>query len=331
MTLPTVRLFLLGGTITMEKARGGGVVPTMDAATLCRAVPGLDRVATVEPRTDQMVASGNLTYEHAIDLAAKITQAAVSGAADGFVIVQGTDTLEEMAFILDCLLDIDRPVVVTGAMRNPTSLSADGPANILAAVTCAATKKVARAGVVVVLNDEIHVARFVTKTHSGSVGTFQSPNMGPVGRVTEGKVSLFSLPVVGPKVTLPDPGITPKIALIKTSLGDEGHLLELINQSDFQGLVIEGFGAGHVPESYLDSLDKILPKMPVILASRTQAGHVLRQTYGFAGSEIDLIRRGLVPSGILDGLKAKSLLTLLLMSGASQAEITTAFAAWDLT
>lgn len=335
MTLPTVRLFLLGGTITMEKASGAGVVPTMDAATLCRAVPGLNQVATVEPRTDQMVASGNLTYEHAIDLAASITQAAVSDDVDGFVIVQGTDTLEEMAFILDCLLDIDRPVVVTGAMRNPTSLSADGPANILAAVTCAATKRVAEAGVVVVLNDEIHVARFVTKTHSGSVGTFQSPNMGPIGRVTEGKVSLFSLPVAGPKVSLPGSGIMPKIApriaLIKVSLGDEGHLLELVRHSDFQGVVIEGFGAGHVPETYLDSLDEILPKMPVILASRTQAGHVLRQTYGFAGSEIDLIRRGLIPSGILDGLKAKNMLTLLVMSGASQAEIAVAFNAWDLT
>ena len=331
MTLPNVRLFLLGGTITMEKASSGGVVPSVDAAALCRAVPGLDRVATVEPRTDLMVASGNLTYDHAIDLATTITQVAIKGDVDGVVIVQGTDTLEEMAFILDCLLDIDLPVVVTGAMRNPTSLSADGPANILAAVTCAATKRVAQAGVVVVLNDEIHSARFVAKSHSGSVGTFQSPNMGPVGRVTEGKVSLFCRPTSGPKVRLPVSGTKPKVALIKVSLGDEGDLLEMVNQSDFQGVVIEGFGAGHVPETYLDILDEILLKMPVVLASRTQAGHVLRQTYGFAGSEMDLIRRGLIPSGILDGLKAKNMLTLLLMSGVSQADIATAFNAWDLT
>lgn len=316
MTLPKVRLFLLGGTITMNRGSGAGVVPTMDAEGLCRSVPGLDRVAYLHARTDLMIASGNLTYGNAIDLAAEITRADNDGDADGFVIVQGTDTLEEMAFLLDCLLDIKRPVVVTGAMRNPAQLSADGPANIMAAVICAATREIGLAGVVVVLNDEIHAARYVTKTHTGNVGAFQSPTSGPIGRVVEGDAHLFSVPVTGPKVVIPKSAKIPNIALIKVSLGDEGYLLGFLENSDCQGLVIEAFGAGHLPEAYLDSLDRMAQKIPVILSSRGGAGHIFRKTYGYKGAEIDLIRRGLIPSGILDGLKAKILLTLLVMSGA---------------
>ncbi|PCI47148.1 MAG: L-asparaginase, partial [Alphaproteobacteria bacterium] len=232
------------------------------------------------------------------------------------VIVQGTDTLEEMAFLLDCLLDISRPVVVTGAMRNPAELSADGPANIMAAVTCAATREIGLAGVVVVFNDDIHAARFVTKSHTGNVGAFQSPNCGPIGRVVEGKAYVFAVPVAGPKVPIPQPPNIPHIAVIKASFGDDGFLLKLLENSDCQGLVIEAFGAGHLPETYLDSLDRLARKIPIILSSRAGAGHIFRQTYGYKGAEIDLIRRGLIPSGILDGLKAKILLTLLVMSGA---------------
>lgn len=328
MTLPKVRLFLLGGTITMNRASASaaGVVPTVDAQALCRAVPGLDQVADLEARTDQMIASGNLTFQHAFSLATEIRQADKSGEADGFVIVQGTDTLEEMAFLLDCLLDITRPVVVTGAMRSPAQSSADGPANILAAVTCAATRGIGLAGVVVVLNDDIHSARFVTKSHTANVGAFQSPNTGPIGRVVEGTAHLFSIPLTGPKLTIPKLVNMPKIAMIKATYGDDGYLPGLLENSDCQGLVIEAFGAGHLPETYLDSIDRMARKIPVILSSRVAAGHIFRQTYGYQGAEIDLIRRGLIPSGILDGLKARILLTLLVMSGAAREDIEKAFA-----
>jgi len=331
MTLPYVRLFLLGGTITMtsDSDTGSGVVPTLDAASLCQAVPGLDQVAQVEAETCQMLASSNLTYAHAISLARDIQAAAESGDVDGFVVVQGTDTIEETAFVLECLLDIPQPIVVTGAMRNPSQVSADGPANLLSAVTCAASKSVGLAGVVVVLNDDIHSARFVTKSHTGNVGAFQAANMGPIGRVVEGRARLFTVPVAGPKIALPENISLPKVALVKVSYGDDGYLLNLVAGSDCQAVVIEGFGAGHVPETYLDMLDQMLPKMPIVLSSRIVAGHVLRDTYGFLGSEIDLIKRGLIPSGILDGVKAKILLTLLLMSGYGSDEIQAVFEQWD--
>jgi len=333
MTLPTVRLFLLGGTITMKKAPGkntglppsSGVVPTVNADDLCRAVPGLDQVARLVARTDHMIASGNLTFQHAFDLAAEIQQTAQTGDTDGFVIVQGTDTLEEMAFILDCLLDIRQPVVVTGAMRSPAELSADGPANIMAAVTCAADKTIGKTGVVVVMNDEIHSATFVTKAHTASIGAFQSPNTGPIGRFAEGRAHLFCVPVQGPKFTLFAGVDMPKVALIKAAFGDDDFLLGLIEKSDCQGLVIEAFGAGHLPESYLAALDNMTGKIPIILSSRTGAGHIYQNTYGYKGAEMDLIKRGLIPSGIYNGLQSRLLLVLLLMSGADHNEIEKTF------
>ncbi len=302
-----------------------GVVPALDADALCRAVPGLDRLARLTTRTDGMIASGNLTFQHAFDLATEIKAAADNNITDGFVIIQGTDTLEEMAFLLDCLLDIELPVVVTGAMRNPTEPGADGPANILAAVSCAADRSTGLAGVVVVMNDDIHGAAFVNKAHTGNIAAFRSPDNGPVGRVVEGEVHLFSIPVRGPKISIPKQGDMPRIALVKATFGDDGHLLELLENSDCQGLVIEAFGAGHLPEAYLDILDRLTQKIPVVLSSRTGAGHIFRHTYGYRGAEIDLIRRGLIPSGRLDGLKARILLTLMIMSGAGRDEIEKTF------
>ncbi len=331
MSLPKVRLFLLGGTITMDKAPGtaSGVVPSVDAAALCRAVPGLDQIADLQARTDHMVASANLTYQHAFALAAEITQADQKGEADGFVIVQGTDTLEEMAFLLDCLLDIKRPVAVTGAMRSPAQLSADGPANIMAAVICATTQAVGAAGVSVVMNDDIHAARFVTKAHTGNVAAFQSPAAGPIGRVTEGTAHIFTLPVPTVKILVPETSSLPEIALITASFGDTGIMLDLLEKSSCAGLVIEALGAGHLPEKYLDMLDCLTRKMPVILSSRVGNGHIFQNSYGYQGAEIDLIKRGLIPAGILDGPKAKILLTLLVMAGRNPAEIREIFYRWN--
>ena len=329
--LPRIKLFLLGGTITMDSSdETEGVTPTLDAEMLCRAVPGLARIADLEARTDELLASGNLGFSHAFSLAKDIRQAARDDSADGFVIVQGTDTLEEMAFLLDCQLDIDLPVVVTGAMRSPSGSSADGPANILAAVQAAACPSVGLAGVGVVMNDDIHSSRFATKSHTGNLAAFISPNMGPLGRVVEGRVRLFCLPVQGPKLSLDEAVEIPKVALLKASFDDEGGLLDMIETSDYQGLVIESFGAGHLPEKYLSRLGRLAPKIPVILASRTGAGHVFRKTYGYAGAEIDLIKRGLIPSGLLDGLKARLFLILLLMTGASSEEIEQSFVHWDI-
>lgn len=311
--LPKITLFLLGGTISMQKGAEDGVVPTVTAEELCNAVPGLAQVAAITARTDRMVASSNLGFADAFFLKNEIEN--LAGATDGIVIVQGTDTLEEMAFVLDNILEVGIPVVMTAAMRSPDMASADGPGNMLAAVQCAATKKMAQAGVVVVMNDDIHPARYVRKCHTNDIAAFRSDYGARLGRVVEGVVELGPLPQKRTPVQISEDTPVPKVALIKATFNEGDDLLKLIGDSDYQGLVIEAFGAGHVSESWLDQLDKLVAKMPVVLASRTDEGRILKKTYGFKGSEIDLIARGLVPAGYYDGLKARLYLQLLMMAG----------------
>jgi L-asparaginase len=118
------------------------------------------------------------------------------------------------------------------------------------------------------------------------------------------------------------------VALYTVGLGDDGRLLEKVEQLGYEGLVIEALGGGHVPSHMAEHLGSLATKMPVVLASRTGGGEVLRNTYGFPGSETDLLGRGLISAGMLDGPKARLYLSLLLRSGAEKQEMTLAFNRW---
>jgi L-asparaginase len=239
-------------------------------------------------------------------------------------VTQGTDTIEETSFALDVLVRHPRPVVVTGAMRNPTLPGADGPANLLAAVQVAASACAVDLGCVVVMNDEIHAARFVRKTHTSSSSTFVSTTAGPVGWVTEGRVRAPLQPSTLPPIAAVTEPVPP-VALLAVTLGDDSRVVDQLETLGYSGLVLEALGGGHVPAKMVPSLERLANRMPVVLASRAGGGEVLRETYGFPGSERDLIARGLVPSGALDGRKARILLSLLLAGGADRATVTSAF------
>lgn len=327
MALPKVTVFSLGGTISSTDAGGSGVEPTLTGETLVSDVPEIAKVAEVSATSFRQAASGELTIEDLAELAAEITGRIDNGAA-GIVITQGTDTIEETSFVLDLLVDRDAPVVVTGAMRNPTLPGADGPANLLAAVQVAASEDTRGIGTIVVLNDEIHAARFVKKTHTSNPATFHSPLAGPVGWVSEGDIRVAMHPVGRRKISLEEEDGDHHVCLLTITLGDDGRLLKAVDNLGYSGLVLEAMGGGHVPSIMVDVLTDLAGKMPVILASRTGSGEVLRRTYGFAGSETDLLERGLISAGPLDGLKARLYLTLLLRSGTSRDEIAGAFDHW---
>lgn len=325
MDLPKVTVFSLGGTISSTDAGGSGVEPTLTGEALVSDVPEIAKVAEVSATSFRQAASGELTIKDLAELAAEITACIDDGAA-GVVITQGTDTIEETSFVLDLLVDREAPVVVTGAMRNPTLPGADGPANLLAAVQVAASEDARGIGTVVVLNDEIHAARFVKKTHTSNPATFQSPLAGPVGWVSEGDVRIALRPVGRQKISLAEEHEDHHVCLLTITLGDDGRLLKTVGSQGYSGLIIEAMGGGHVPSLMVDTLTDLASEMPVVLASRTGSGEVLRKTYGFSGSETDLLERGLISAGSLDGLKARLFLTLLLRSGAAVDEIKGAFA-----
>jgi L-asparaginase len=314
-----VTVISIGGTIAMTPIEAGdGVAPSLSAADLLREVPGLDRVARLSAVGFRRLPGAHLELADVIDLAERIERELDDGA--GVVVTQGTDTLEEVAYALDLLLSPARPVVVTGAMRNPTVLSADGPANLSAAVRVAASREAAGAGVLVVMDDEIHSARLVQKSHSSGLGAFSS-SPGSIGWLCEGRVSIVLRPVEQTRITVPPGGDPAPVALITASLGDDGRLLGTLPDAGFAGVVIEALGGGHLSEPMAERAGALVERMPVVFSTRVGSGEVLRETYDFPGSEVDLIRRGLIPAGALDGPKARILLTLALLAGLDRDEV----------
>jgi L-asparaginase len=320
-----VAVFTLGGTIAMAGS-SGGVVARLGGRDLVAALEGLVEGVEVDVHDVRAVPSADLTFGVVLDLV-YAAQAAVSAGAVGVVVTQGTDTLEESAFLADLVWTEEAPLVVTGAMRNPTLPGPDGPANVVAALRVAAAHASRGRGVLVAFDDEVHAARLVRKEHSTSTATFGSPDLGPIGHLVEGRPRFLgqvgrSRPVTGFST---DSLERTTVALYTTTLDDDGRLLEGIAETH-QGLVVAAYGGGHVPGRLAPVLGDLVVTMPVVLTSRTGAGSVLSATYGAAGSERDLRERGLVNGGFLHPYKARVLLRLLVAAGADREEIAGAFA-----
>jgi L-asparaginase len=319
MTAHVLALFL-GGTIGMTGHRDG-VVSRLTAADLVASVPQLAALdVELEASTFRNLPSAHLTFADVLELVTTAENADV----DGVVVVQGTDTLEETAYLIDVVWPHDTPVVVTGAMRNPTMAGSDGPANLLAAVQVAAGTEFRGLGALVVFNDQVHAARFARKTHSTSTATFASPNAGPLGLLVEGRpvrmTTVARRPVHRP-VREPDA----RVPIHSVGMDDEGWQGGGAAERP-DGLVVAALGVGHVPERLAHDLVVLAESIPVVLTSRTGAGPVLSHTYGFAGSETYLLAGGLVSGGLLDPYKARILLKVALACDYDQEQIGQAFA-----
>ncbi|WP_408896718.1 asparaginase [Nocardioides sp. R1-1] len=320
---PTVAIGALGGTIasTSSADDGSEIVPTLTADRLAAAVPGLAEIATVRAETLAQLPSPSLD-EPTILRTLAWARAAVDAGAEGVVVTQGTDTLEESAYLLDLFWDRPEPLVVTGAMRSAQAVGADGPANLLTAVRCATAPASRDRGVLVAFDDEIHHARWVAKTDSASTGAFRSPVFGPIGRCVEAEVVYGVPPARVSPLRLPSAQAVgdPRIPLVATYLGDDGYVLDAIRvgagqSAGVDGVVVAGFGAGHVSARAAEAVGRLAREVPVVFASRTGSGPTGRAIYGYPGSEIDLVARGAVGAGWLPPVKARLLLWALALGG----------------
>ena len=205
--------------------------------------------------------------EEVLELGNVITGIFDRDEADGVVITHGTDTIEETAYELDLLLGCDHPVVVTGAMRTSSMISADGPANLFNAVLTAADGAARGKGVMVVFNNEIHLARDVTKASATQLNAFRSPLFGPVGLIY-GRSVQFVRPG-GLRESIPVEKISAQVELIKFTLGMSTLLLDAVRDSAADGVVIEGAGVGHVSPEVARAIGGIVESgKPVVLTSR---------------------------------------------------------------
>lgn len=323
---PRVDLLALGGTIAMAPtADGGAVEPRLTAETLVAAVPGLATLARVQPQNVRALPGASLDFPDIVAVA-QIARARVDAGARGVVVTQGTDSLEETAYVLDLLWDRCAPLIVTGAMRPATAAGADGPGNAWTAVATAVAPTARERGCLVVFGDEIFAAKDVAKLHATRPAAFGAPGGGPVGIVHERTVRFTAPPPRREPALRPVGERPPSVALVTTVLGDTGRHLRAVADAGFDGIVLAAMGAGHVPAQLLDTLRDVVRRVPVAAASRTGAGALLRDTYGFRGSERDLHALGLLDSGTLAPLKARALLTLALWAEEDREAAEAAFA-----
>ncbi|MFI6833624.1 asparaginase [Kribbella sp. NPDC050241] len=319
-----VHAIALGGTIAMTEVAGGGVAPTLGAAELTGALPvGLTGVR-LDASTFREMPGAHLELADLVLLRDRIDELFAAG-VDGVVITQGTDTIEETAFALELLSDAEQPIVVTGAMRHPGRPGADGPANLLAAIQVAGAEESRAVGVLVLMDEVVHAARFVRKAHTFRPSAFVSTGVGPIGWVTEERVRVPVRPASRLHLDVAATDPVPPVALLTAVVGDDGRFATAVAELGYAGAVMAGFGAGHVSLRQAEYLGDLAKEMPVVLASRTGAGETARATYGFPGSERDLLGRGLIGAGSLDPFKARVLLSYALALGWPVDRIAAAF------
>ncbi|MBF8807553.1 MAG: asparaginase [Enterococcus lacertideformus] len=307
-----------GGTIAMkENILTGGVSPDV-------VNPLLDAEIMVPTNVDLLIEdifnlpSPHIMPKHMLILKNRILEACDLG-MDGIVITHGTDTLEETAFFLDTTIGDKLPIVLTGAMRSSNELGSDGLYNFESAIRVASCEEAIDKGVLVVMNDEIHSARYVTKTHTTNVATFRTPTLGPIGLVTKHRILFMQELLETTRLNIPS--INGTIPIVKAYAGMQGDLLEAIAHAKVDGLVIEALGAGNLPPHAVTALKKLLiQKIPVVIVSRCFNG-IAEPVYDYEGGGKALADMGVIFCNSINSQKARIKLLIALNYGLKNQEL----------
>jgi L-asparaginase len=320
--LPNARKVLVlaaGGTISMRGE--AGAVPELDGEGLVAEVPGLAAFHGLQSQTLFNKPSAHLSLGDQLQVCRLARDYARRGT--GVVVTHGTDSLEETAMLCDVLHDAEAPIVFTGAIRPASAPGADGPANLVDAVSVAASADAAGMGVLVCFGGEIHHARGVRKTDTVSLVAFSSPQTGPLGRVTEGHPIIWSRIPRNPPLDPPD--LNRSVLVVPTAAGDDGTLARAALDTDPDGVVIGTLGAGHLAPPVLELWADAAERIPVVAYSRPERGVILSATYGYRGSEQDLRNTGIIPAGFLSPQAARMKLLACVAAGLSTDEVRWAF------
>jgi L-asparaginase len=313
---PRIAVVATGGTIAGSAAdaanTSGYQAGVVGVDRLLEAVPALSGVAQIQPEQVASIDSKDMALALWATLAQRVNALLASDDIDGVVITHGTDTLEETAYLLHLTVKSTKPVVLTAAMRPSSALSADGPLNLLNAVTVAASQAAHGQGVLVAFNNRIHSARDVVKTSTYAVDAFQSPEVGALGWVQDGRVE-FQRKVVRPHTVDTEFVIGtkwPNVEIVVSYAGASRIGVDALVAAGVRGIVVAGTGNGSIHASVQQALaDAVSQGVVVVRSSRVGSGHVMRNG---AASDDAL---GFVTAGSLNPYKARVLLMLALAAG----------------
>lgn len=317
--LPRVVVLATGGTIAGSSSNPASSAKyqaaTVPVTALLDAVPALGTVARIEAEQVAQIDSKDMSFALWSRLVERVAFWSAQPDVSGIVITHGTDTLEETAMLLHLACVGRVPVVLTAAMRPSTSLSADGPLNLLDAVRVAADAGATAKGVLLVMNQEIHAGRDVMKAHTSAVNAFVSPVSGPIGFVQDNLVRFVRTPSRLPVKAWPVPCAWPQVEVV-ASYAEPGRIVvDALAQAGVAGLVVAAAGNGSVHQSLVEALtDAAGAGVAVVRSSRTGAGHVAIPAPPRPASGV------FVSAGDLNPYKARVLLALALAAEPGLAE-----------
>jgi L-asparaginase len=326
-TLPKVVILGTGGTIAgagASETQAGYTSGQIGIDAMIDTVPGIRALAHMEGEQVANVGSQDMSFAIMIRLAQRINDLFESGGADGVVITHGTDTMEETAHFLNLTVKSKKPVVMTGAMRPATAVSADGPLNLYNAVAVAADPDAGRRGILVVMNDRIHGAHSLTKTHTSAVETFLSPVSGLIGTVNYGKGQYFRRPFRNhtylSEFTVAGVKVLPRVDILYACADMPADLIDCSIAQGAQGIVIAGDGNGNMNEASLKAGAKAAQNgIFIVRSSRVPTGTVGRNV------EVNDDQLGFIASDELNPVKARILLMLALLKQRSLEEVQALF------
>jgi len=321
--MSTIAILTTGGTIAMKRDEAaGGAIPALDGSDFLAVLPPSLAELWVEEYCN--LPSAHFTLGTLWGLRSRVAELLDKPEVDGIVVTHGTDVMEESAYLLDLTVPGEKPMVLTGAMRTASEVGYEGLANLAAAVRVAASPQARGLGAMIVMNDEIHAARFVTKTHTQSVDTFKSLFFGPLGRVDGDAV------VIGQRVArqwVPCDGLEPNVALIKLVVGVGDDLMKYAMEKGARGVVIEALGGGRVPPWWMPTIRQAIEAgVVVVIASRCPSGRVW-DGYGYEGAYKDLREAGVLFANGLNGQKARLKLMVVLEAAEDRSTIPSLWAA----
>ncbi|MEN1969134.1 asparaginase [Lentibacillus sp. N15] len=297
-----------GGTIAMLENKQTGEVTTTSEHPLTNFAAHFKTVADVDEVIAFQLPSPQITPKHMLELSKLIDEK--SKLYDGLVVTHGTDTLEETAYFLDLVVQTEKPIILTGAMRSSNEIGSDALYNLISSIRVAADDHAAGKGVLIVMNDEIHTANNVTKTSTSNVATFQSPQYGPIGIITKDSI-IFHHTIIA-RHTCSINKVTKNIFLLKAYAGMDGQLIEAVQKVKPDGVVIEALGQGNLPKATIGPIQAMIDEgIPVILVSRCYQG-IVQPTYGYEGGGKKLKEMGVIFANELTGPKARIKLLIAL-------------------